>query len=169
MFANIDQGKEKSSLPKVHYIQDCFYCHSCKEWAKSTHAVPTEAFLQMITYCFTVHMNPPTTPCHQWWRKIVEFRGAEARRHAALPCFSPANIEPFIATNSPDDSLLLSSLHSESLPSDSDKLSTSTLPSILRKQIYSKSWPYMAGVIHKTMSIFMKSFFFSAYNDNPSP
>ena len=67
----------------------------------------------------------------QWRRKIVEIRGAEARRHAALPCFSPANIEPFIATNSPDDSLLLSWLHSESLPSDSDKLSTSTLPSIL--------------------------------------
>jgi len=35
-------------------------------------------------------------------------RGAELRRHAALPCFSPANIELFIATNSPDDSLLLS-------------------------------------------------------------
>jgi len=29
----------------------------------------------------------------QWRRKIVEFRGAEARRHAVLPCFSPANIE----------------------------------------------------------------------------
>ena len=67
----------------------------------------------------------------QWRRKIVKFRGAEARRHAALPFFSPANIEPFIATNSRDDSLLLSWLHSESLPSDSDKLSTSTLPSIL--------------------------------------
>ena len=24
----------------------------------------------------------------QWRRKIVEFRGAEAREHAALPCFS---------------------------------------------------------------------------------
>jgi len=48
----------------------------------------------------------------QWRGKIVEFRGAEARRHAALSCFSPANIELFIATNSPDDSLLLSWLHS---------------------------------------------------------
>ena len=48
-----------------------------------------------------------------------------------LPCFSPANIELFIATNSPDDSLLLSWVHSHSLPSDSDKLSTSTLLSIL--------------------------------------
>ena len=72
----------------------------------------------------------------QWRRKIVEFRGAEARRHAALPCFSlvwrsqtlahagrvwnqayiricsrvwlrqtsfsPANIELFITTNSPE-------------------------------------------------------------------
>jgi len=46
----------------------------------------------------------------QWRRKIVEFRGAEARRHAELPyaCFSLANIELFTATNSPDDSLLLS-------------------------------------------------------------
>jgi len=69
-------------------------------------------------------------PAQQWRRKIVEFRGAEARRHAVLPCFSPANIE-FIATNSPDDSLLLSWVHSDSLPSDSDKLSTSTLLSIL--------------------------------------
>jgi len=67
----------------------------------------------------------------QWRRKIVEFRGAGARRRAALPCFSPANIELFIAMNSPDDSLLLSWVHSESLPSDSDKLSTSTLLSIL--------------------------------------
>ena len=33
-----------------------------------------------------------------------EVRGAEARRHAALPYFSPANIELFIATNFPDDS-----------------------------------------------------------------
>jgi len=68
----------------------------------------------------------------QWRRKIVEFRGAEGRRHAVLPCFSPANIE-FIATNSnsPDDSLLLSWVHSDSLPSDSDKISTSTLLSIL--------------------------------------
>ena len=40
--------------------------------------------------------------------KIVEFRGAGARRHAALPCFSPTNIELFIAMNSPGDSLLLS-------------------------------------------------------------
>jgi len=32
--------------------------------------------------------------------------------------------------SSPDDSLLLSWVHSESLPSDSDKLSTSTLPLI---------------------------------------
>jgi len=45
----------------------------------------------------------------QWRWKIVEFGGAEARRHAALPCFSPANIELFIATNSP---LLLSWVHS---------------------------------------------------------
>ena len=67
----------------------------------------------------------------QWRRKIVEFRGAGARRRAALPCFSPANIELFIAMNSPDDSLLLSWVHSESFPSDSDKLSTSTLLSIL--------------------------------------
>ena len=52
-------------------------------------------------------------------------------RHAALPCFSPANIELFIAMNSLDDSLLLSWVHSDSLPSDSDKLSTSTLLSIL--------------------------------------
>ena len=37
-----------------------------------------------------------------------KFRGAEARRHAALLSFSPANIELFIATNSLDDSLLLS-------------------------------------------------------------
>ena len=68
---------------------------------------------------------------NQWRPKIVEFRGAEARRHAVLPCFSPANIELFIAMNSPDDSLLLSWVHSDSLPSDSDKLSTSTLLSIL--------------------------------------
>ena len=54
-----------------------------------------------------------------------------ARRRAALPSFSPANIELFIAMNSPDDSLLLSWVHSESLPSDSDKLSTSILLSIL--------------------------------------
>jgi len=67
----------------------------------------------------------------QWRRKIVEFRGAEARRRAMLPCFSPANIELSIVTNSPDDSLLLPWVHSESLPSESDKLSTSTLPSIL--------------------------------------
>ena len=68
----------------------------------------------------------------QWRRKIVEFRGAEAKRHTALPCFSPANFELFIATNSPDNSLLLLSwVHSDSLPSDSDKLSTSTLLSIL--------------------------------------
>jgi len=65
----------------------------------------------------------------QWQRKIVELRGAEARRRAALPCFSPANIKLFIAMNSLDDSLLLSWVHSESLPSDSDKLSTSTLQS----------------------------------------
>ena len=45
--------------------------------------------------------------------------------------FSPANIELFIATNSPNNSLLLSWVHSDSLPSDSDKLSTSTLLSIL--------------------------------------
>ena len=31
-----------------------------------------------------------------------------ARRRAALPCFSPANSELFIAMNSPDNSLLLS-------------------------------------------------------------
>ena len=62
-------------------------------------------------------------------RKILEFRGAEARRHAALPCFSPANIELFIAANSPDDSLLLSWVHSDSLPPD--KLSTYVLLSIL--------------------------------------
>ena len=66
----------------------------------------------------------------QWRRKIVEFRGAGARRRAALPSFSPANIELFIAINSPDDSLLLSWVHSESLPSDSDEIS-STLLSIL--------------------------------------
>ena len=53
---------------------------------------------------------------------IVEFRGAEARRHAALPCFSLANIELFIATVSPDDSPLLSWVHSDSLLSDSDKI-----------------------------------------------
>ena len=57
----------------------------------------------------------------QWRRKIEEFKGAEARRRAALPCFSPASTELFIAMNSPDDSLLLSWVHSESLPSDSDK------------------------------------------------
>jgi len=51
--------------------------------------------------------------CMQWRRKIVEFRGAEARRRAALPCFSPASIELFIATNSHDDSLLLSWVHSD--------------------------------------------------------
>jgi len=51
----------------------------------------------------------------QWRRKIVEFRGAGARRRAALPCFRPANSELFIAMNSPDDSLLLSWVHSESL------------------------------------------------------
>jgi len=72
--------------------------------------------------------KPGTRPQQQ---KIVEFRGAEARRHAALLCFIPANIELFIAMNSPDDSLLLSWVHSDSLPSDSDKLSTSTLFSIL--------------------------------------
>ena len=54
----------------------------------------------------------------QWQRKIVEFRGAEARKRAMLPCFSPANIELSIATNSPDDSLLLPWAHSESLPSE---------------------------------------------------
>ena len=48
--------------------------------------------------------------------KIVEFMGAGARRRAALPCFSPTNIELFIAMNSPGDSLLLSWVHSESLP-----------------------------------------------------
>ena len=58
----------------------------------------------------------------QWRRKIVEFRGAEARRHAALPCFSPANIELFIAAISPDDSPLLSWVHSDSLLSDSHKI-----------------------------------------------
>ena len=68
-----------------------------------------------------------STAIRQWRRKIVEFRGAEARKHAALPCFSPANIDLFIATNSLDDSLLLSWMHSDSLPSDSDKLSTSLL------------------------------------------
>ena len=67
----------------------------------------------------------------QWRRKIVEFRGADARRRATLPCFSPAYIELSIAMNSPDDSLLLPWVHLESLPSESDKLSTSTLPSIL--------------------------------------
>ena len=51
----------------------------------------------------------------QWRQKIVEFRGAEVRRRAALPCFSPASIELFIAMKSPDDSLLLSWVHSESL------------------------------------------------------
>ena len=69
---------------------------------------------------------------------IVEFRGAEARRHAALPCFSLANIELFIATISPDDSPLLSWVHSDSLLSDSDKLSTSTIlhlfASLMRKE-----------------------------------
>jgi len=45
--------------------------------------------------------------------------------------FEPANIELFFAMNSPDDSLLLSWVYSESLSSDSDKLSTSTLLSIL--------------------------------------
>ena len=39
--------------------------------------------------------------------------------------------ELFIATNSPDDSLLLSWVYSDSLPSDSDKLSISTLLSVL--------------------------------------
>ena len=38
---------------------------------------------------------------NQWRWKIVEFRGAEARRHAALPCFSPTSNELFISTNSP--------------------------------------------------------------------
>jgi len=36
---------------------------------------------------------------NQWRQKIVEFRGAEARRHAEFSCFSPANIELFLATN----------------------------------------------------------------------
>jgi len=64
----------------------------------------------------------------QWRRKIVEFRGAEAEGAcSASMFFSPANIELFIATNSPDDSLLLSWVHSDSLPSDSDKLPTSLL------------------------------------------
>jgi len=49
-------------------------------------------------------LHHPLKPCHscnsgQWRRKIVEFRWAEARRHAALPCFSPANIELFIICN----------------------------------------------------------------------
>jgi len=79
-----------------------------------------------------LHFSVVWIGSHQWWRKTVEFRGAEARRYAALPCFSPTNTELFIATNSPDDSLLLSWVHSDSLPSDSDKLSTSTLLSILR-------------------------------------
>jgi len=53
-----------------------------------------------------------STTWRQWRRKIVEFRGAGARRRAALPCFSPTNIELFIAMNSPGDSLLLSWVHS---------------------------------------------------------
>ena len=66
----------------------------------------------------------------QWRWKMVEFRGAQAWRHDTPPCFSPPDIKMFIATRSPDDSLSLS--HSESLPSDSGKLlSTSTLLSIL--------------------------------------
>ena len=53
-----------------------------------------------------VNLNIVLAAAEQWRRKIVKFRGAGARRRAALPCFSPANIELFIAMNSPDDSLL---------------------------------------------------------------
>ena len=75
------------------------------------------------------HRTVQSTGMHQWRRKIVEFRGAEVRRLAALP--APNSFS--IAKNSPDDSLLLSWVHSvTSIPaSDSDKLSTPTLPSIL--------------------------------------
>ena len=66
-----------------------------------------------------------------WEASASKVTRLPTRRRAALPCISPANIELFIAMNSPDDSLLLSWVHSESLPSDSDKLSTSTLLSIL--------------------------------------
>ena len=68
----------------------------------------------------------------QWRRKMVEFRGVQAWRHAMPPCFSPPDSELFIATRSPDDPLSLSWPHSELLPSDSGKLfSTSILLSIL--------------------------------------
>jgi len=88
MFDNIDQGKEISSLPKVHYIQDCFCCHSCKGWEKSTHAVLTEAFLQMIRYCFYRSHETPNHPlshpfcstrtylprhCWKWHREMERF------------------------------------------------------------------------------------------------
>jgi len=85
----------------------------------------------------------------QWRRKIVEFRGAKARRRAVLPCFSPANVELSIATNSPDDSPLLSWVHSESLPSDSDKLSTSTLPSILH--LFASSSLGVYGIVKQSV------------------
>ena len=42
----------------------------------------------------------------------VDSPGKCIHRHAALPCFSPTNIELSIAMNSPDDFLLLSWLHS---------------------------------------------------------
>ena len=86
---------------------------------------------QSVENIFHLNFSVVWIGSRQWRWKTVEFRGAEARRYAALPCFSPTNIELFIATNSPDDSLLLTWVHSDSLPSDSDKLSTSTLLSIL--------------------------------------
>ena len=59
-----------------------------------------------------------------------------------MSIFQPpvTNVELFIAMNSPNDSLLLSWMHSESLPSDLDKLSTSILLSILR---------FFASLTHK--------------------
>jgi len=62
--------------------------------------------------------------------------------HASAPLLG---IELSIATNSPNDSLSLSWVHSESLPSDSDKLSTSTLPSIL-VQVEKNLWSSSLGV-----------------------
>ena len=94
--------------------------HSCSQGAHSWNIQ-----VEYIDVAWNVHKHAflPPLGCFrcvsymhiQWRQKIVEFRGAEARRRAALPCFSPASIELFIAMKSPDDSLLLSWVHSESL------------------------------------------------------
>ena len=113
------------------------YCHCPSleiiNWSRCTHVhtrCPCDKWSERnISHgqAMQIKKMPTHEVCHscsQWRRKIVGFRGAGARKRAVLPCFSPTNIELFIAMNSPVDSLLLSWVHSESLPSDSDKLST---------------------------------------------